>query len=83
MSQLINVPARVTTLGEFLSNGRLFRLVSILKITNRKSPNFWATFLHNESYVLIGTKMGWAAFCAIFFTNSSGHPGLPAQFNLR
>jgi hypothetical protein len=27
--------------------------------------------------------MGWAAFCAIFFTNSSGHPGLPAQFNLR
>jgi hypothetical protein len=32
----------------------------------RSSPNFWATFFHGKSNVLLLTKMGWATFWAIF-----------------
>jgi hypothetical protein len=36
----------------------------------RSSPDFWATFSHWESYVLILTKMGLATFWAIFYLQS-------------
>jgi hypothetical protein len=32
----------------------------------RNSPNFWANFFHDTSYVLNLTKNGWATFWAIF-----------------
>jgi hypothetical protein len=31
-------------------------------------------FFHGYNYALIWKRMDWATFCAIFFTNSSGHP---------
>jgi hypothetical protein len=41
----------------------------------RSSTHFWTTLFHGKRYTLIWTKMGWATFWAIFFANSSGHPG--------
>jgi hypothetical protein len=41
----------------------------------RLSPKFCACFFLSKDYVLIfAKKMAWATFCAVFFTNSSGHP---------
>jgi hypothetical protein len=47
----------------------LFTLGSFLKITQETK-----LFGYFFSAKLIVTKMGWATFWAIFFTNSSGHP---------
>jgi hypothetical protein len=46
-------------------------LGSFLKITG----NFWATFSHGRSYLLILTKNPSAYILCKTFTNSSGHPG--------
>jgi hypothetical protein len=47
-----------------------------------RSQKFGATSSHRNSCVLILTKMGWDEFCAIFFTNSSGHPDFKSAVNL-
>jgi hypothetical protein len=54
---------------------RLRTLGSILK----KGRNLGLLFSHGKSYVLILSKMGWAAFWAIVFTNSFGRPGRRIQ----
>jgi hypothetical protein len=51
------------------------------------SANFWDTLYDTTSYVLIFAEMGWAAFWAGIFTNTSGHPvhaGLPdfSRYNI-
>jgi hypothetical protein len=61
--------ARVTRLGDFSPNGRLFVLGIFWKMTN--IPQFGATFLQSIDYVFI---LAWKMGLGDFFTNSSGHP---------
>jgi hypothetical protein len=65
--------------GEFSPVGRLLIFGQFLKYKNK--PNFF----HGKSYVCQNylTKMGWAAFWAIFLTNSSGHPGPTRLFKAK
>jgi hypothetical protein len=37
--------------------------------------NFGASFSRGKNWALILAKRGWATLWAIFFINSSGHPG--------
>jgi hypothetical protein len=38
------------------------------------ATNFWATFFHGASYVIILTKTWWGYILGDFFANSSGRP---------
>jgi hypothetical protein len=51
----------------------------------KSSPQFLDYFFHDYGCALILAKMDWAAFWAIFFTNSSGHFGKvpPLECNTR
>jgi hypothetical protein len=52
----------------------LFSLGGFLKITERNSANFGATYFHGTSYALILTKQRAGLHLGDVFTNSSGHP---------
>jgi hypothetical protein len=48
---------RVTRLGEFLPNGRMFPFGSLCE-NYRSSTNFWGTLSHRKIYVLIVSNKG-------------------------
>jgi hypothetical protein len=63
-------PTRVTRLGEFSPNGRLFTLGSILE-NCLKSPHFCASFYPGMNYVIVLTKIGLGYILGDFYTKSS------------
>jgi hypothetical protein len=64
---------RVTGLGKFSLNGRLFSLGSFVKITERVQV-FWVIFFHGKINVFILSKNRLGNSLCDFVTNSSGHP---------
>jgi hypothetical protein len=66
----------VTRFGNFSHIGELFSLCTFLE-NYRSSLNVWVLLFYGNSYLCIDfdKKWAWATFWAIFFTNSSGHPG--------
>jgi hypothetical protein len=58
-------------LGELSPVGRLFYWGSLFD-NCRSSPDFWATFVHGESYVRFKVDNKWVRLH--FWANSSGHP---------
>jgi hypothetical protein len=60
--------------------GRIFAYWAIVYFGHyfdnyRSTANYWATFLHSTSYVLILTNTWLGYILGDFFTDSSGHPG--------
>jgi hypothetical protein len=53
-------------LADFSPFGRLFSLGSFLKIIE-VAQNFWATYIHGKSYLLLLRKNCLASFWAILF----------------
>jgi hypothetical protein len=60
-------------IGRIFAYWAFFYFRQLFKI-KRFSSNFWATFVHGKSYVLILTKNCLGFILGDFFTNLSGHP---------
>jgi hypothetical protein len=68
----------VTQLGRCQCDqiGRFFASWAVIYFGQYFEMLFQGCLFHGKSYVLIwAQKTGWATLWAIFFTNSSGHPG--------
>jgi hypothetical protein len=77
--ELENVQKRQAALSEHQGDqiGRILAkwVIALFGTFFQKWPKIWSTFFHGKSNAIILTKMGWATFWAIVFTNSSGHTG--------
>jgi hypothetical protein len=59
--------------SQFSPVGSLFTFDSFYE-NLRSRPNFWDPFFHVKGYVLIVSKMGWAALWANFFYKITRSP---------
>jgi hypothetical protein len=59
-------------IGQILPFGHEFTLDNLGTENYKSCTDFFSTFFHVKSSVLILTKTGWATFWSIYFANSSG-----------
>jgi hypothetical protein len=71
----LGVADRVTGLGEFSPTERLFTLGSCCLIIKEVTRTFGLVFSTVKVMYEFCEKWVWATLEAIFWTNSSGHPG--------